>query len=125
MNSLLYRTQAIKFLQHRPLEAKASALSKSGVSFVLLTGTHSDQKDVENSLFDEGGLVDSWIWPRLNNEFHGSGCTLASAISAFIANGSSVPEAVSRAQQYTWDSLNNGFGIGSGQLIPDRIGGLK
>jgi hydroxymethylpyrimidine/phosphomethylpyrimidine kinase len=108
-----------------PLDAKASALSKFGVNFVLLTGTHGDQKDVENSLFDEGGLVDSWIWPRLNNEFHGSGCTLASAISAFIANGSSVPEAASRAQQYTWDSLNRGFSIGSGQLIPDRIDGRK
>jgi hydroxymethylpyrimidine/phosphomethylpyrimidine kinase len=108
-----------------PLDAKASAFCKIGVNFVLLTGTHSDQKDVENSLFDEGGLIDSWIWPRLNSEFHGSGCTLASAISGFIANGSSVLEAAYRAQQYTWDSLNRGFSIGSGQLIPDRIDGLK
>jgi hydroxymethylpyrimidine/phosphomethylpyrimidine kinase len=107
------------------LDAKASALSKFGGNFVLLTGTHDDQKDVKNSLFDEDGLVDSWIWPRLNNEYHGSGCTLASAISAFIANGSPVPEAASRAQQYTWDSLNRGFSIGSGQLIPERIDGLK
>ena len=107
------------------LDVKASALSKFGVNFVLLTGTHADRKDVENSLFDEGGLVDSWIWPRLTNEFHGSGCTLASAIAAFLAKGLSVPKAASRAQQYTWDSLNRGFSIGSGQLIPNRIYGSK
>jgi hydroxymethylpyrimidine/phosphomethylpyrimidine kinase len=108
-----------------PPDVKASALSKFGVNFVLLTGTHADRKDVENSLFDEGGLVDSWTWPRLTNQFHGSGCTLASAIAAFLAKGLSVPKAASRAQQYTWDSLNRGFSIGSGQLIPNRIYGSK
>ena len=107
------------------MDANASALITNGVNFVLSTGTHADSKDVENSLLDETGLVKSWVWPRLINEYHGSGCTLASAAAAFIANGLSVPEAVDRAQQFTWNSLNEGFGIGSGQLIPDRLRGLQ
>lgn len=107
------------------LNNKASELIECGVGFVLLTGTHADRKDVKNSLFDKAGLVDSWVWPRLMNEYHGSGCTLASAIAAFIANGSSVSEAVGEAQQFTWKSLETGFGIGNGQLIPNRLRGLE
>ncbi|MDC1311084.1 hydroxymethylpyrimidine/phosphomethylpyrimidine kinase [Burkholderiales bacterium] len=102
-----------------------STLINRGSEFVLLTGTHAERKDVENILFDQSGFVESWVWPRLSNEYHGSGCTLASAIAAFIANGSSVLEAADRAQEFTWKSLKDGFGIGGGQLIPDRISGRR
>jgi hydroxymethylpyrimidine/phosphomethylpyrimidine kinase len=60
-------------------------------------------------------------WPRLPGAYHGSGCTLATAIAAALANGLGVPEAVRDAQEFTWQALANGFRAGSGQLIPDRF----
>ena len=60
-------------------------------------------------------------WQRLSGIFHGSGCTLASAVAATIANGLGVPEAVRDAQEYTWQTLKFAYRTGMGQLIPDRL----
>jgi len=60
-------------------------------------------------------------WQRLPGTYHGSGCTLASAIAATIANGLSISEAVRDAQEYTWQTLSAGYRPGMGQLIPDRL----
>jgi hydroxymethylpyrimidine/phosphomethylpyrimidine kinase len=53
--------------------------------------------------------------------YHGSGCTLASAIAALLANGLPMEEAVREAQEYTWETLKYGFRPGMGQHIPDRL----
>ena len=41
-------------------------------------------------------------WDRLPGSYHGSGCTLASAIAATLAYGHDVPSAVRDAQNYTY-----------------------
>ncbi|MDA1332340.1 MAG: hydroxymethylpyrimidine/phosphomethylpyrimidine kinase [Proteobacteria bacterium] len=107
-------------LEQASNDERALRLVKAGAKFVLVTGAHADSRDVENRLYDESGFVDSWTWPRLAGEYHGSGCTLASAISGYLANGSSVIDAVFKAQQFTWNSLESGYRIGGGQLIPNR-----
>ena len=92
-----------------------------GASHVLVTGTHNSTKNVVNQLYDATGMIRSWDWPRLDGEYHGSGCTLASASAAYIALSFPIEEAVSKAQQYTWSTLDHGYRIGSGQLIPNRL----
>jgi len=59
-------------------------------------------------------------WPRLPGSYHGSGCTLASAIAARLALGDAVPEAARAAQEFTWRALERGFKPGSGQFLPWR-----
>ena len=53
--------------------------------------------------------------------YHGSGCTLASAIAAMLANGLELPEAVREAQEYTWQALKKAYRPGMGQFLPDRL----
>ncbi|MGH8711944.1 MAG: bifunctional hydroxymethylpyrimidine kinase/phosphomethylpyrimidine kinase, partial [Burkholderiales bacterium] len=60
-------------------------------------------------------------WERLPGSYHGSGCTLAAAVTATIANGLSISEAVRDAQEYTWHALKSAFRPGMGQYIPDRL----
>ena len=60
-------------------------------------------------------------WPRLPGSYHGSGCTLASAIAALLARGLRCAEAVREAQEYTWQALAAGFRPGRGQHLPDRF----
>ena len=103
----------------------AAELISLGVKSVLVTGTHADSNDVENRLYDFSGFLGSWTWPRLDNEYHGSGCTLASAIAGYLVSGEDLKDAVFKGQQFTWNSLKDGYVIGSGQLIPDRGGGIK
>jgi len=92
-----------------------------GCEYVLVTGTHENTPKVINTLYGERGVVRSDNWPRLPGSYHGSGCTLASAIAALLANGLSLEEAVKEAQEYTWQSLQYGFRPGMGQYIPDRL----
>jgi len=104
-----------------PLAECARRLLETGAEYVLITGTHEGTPDVVNTLYGEDGLVRTDEWERLPGSYHGSGCTLASAIAATLANGLEVPEAVREAQEYTWQALRAGFRPGMGQLIPDRF----
>jgi len=99
----------------------AKRLLASGCEYVLITGTHENTSQVVNTLYGESGVVSSESWPRLPGQYHGSGCTLASAIAATIANGLPMAEAVKDAQEYTWQTLKAGFRAGMGQHIPDRL----
>jgi hydroxymethylpyrimidine/phosphomethylpyrimidine kinase len=99
----------------------ARRLVGAGAEFVLITGTHEQGAQVVNSLYGENGLIRVDAWERLPGSYHGSGCTLASAIAANLANGLDLVEAVRDAQDYTWQSLANGFRPGMGQHFPDRF----
>ena len=103
------------------IEKLALRLIEMGAEFVLVTGTHEATPEVINSLFCEKGLLRSDNWRRLAGSYHGSGCTLASALAATIARGMDISEAVREAQEYTWQTLKFGFRPGMGQLVPDRL----
>ncbi|HZR01858.1 MAG TPA: bifunctional hydroxymethylpyrimidine kinase/phosphomethylpyrimidine kinase [Burkholderiales bacterium] len=92
-----------------------------GSEFVLITGTHENTAEVVNTLYARDGVVRSDSWQRLAGTYHGSGCTLASAIAATLANGLEVPDAVRDAQEYTWQTLSAAYRAGMGQHIPDRL----
>jgi len=97
------------------------AMLEAGCRYVLLTGTHAEGKDVVNKLYDASGVVREDRWARLPGEYHGSGCTLASALAAALAKGLAMPEAARDAQDYTWHALAAGFRPGAGQFIPQRF----
>lgn len=103
------------------LDQIAEALRTLGPDYVLITGTHENTPSVINTLYGRGGQVRSDTWQRLNGSYHGSGCTLASAIAAYIAGGMEMADAVREAQEYTWKTLAAGFRPGMGQFIPDRM----
>lgn len=103
------------------LEECAKRILAMGCEYVLITGTHEQTLKVTNTLYSERGVVRSDHWERLPGIYHGSGCTLASAIAALLAQDVELPEAVKEAQEYTWQALNAGFRPGMGQHIPDRL----
>jgi hydroxymethylpyrimidine/phosphomethylpyrimidine kinase len=100
----------------------ARRLMEIGARWVLVTGTHDlTTRDVVNRLYAADGAERTWSWPRLPGEYHGSGCTLASAIAARLALGWPMVEAVTAAQEYTWTSLKQALATGRGQLTPNRL----
>ncbi len=107
--------------QQSSLEESAARLLAMGSEYVMITGTHERTTEVTNTLYGENKLIKTYQWERLAGSFHGSGCTLTSAIAACMAHGLSVEEAVEEAQEYTWQTLKNGFRLGMGQFIPDRM----
>lgn len=103
------------------LEVCAARLIEMGAQYVLITGTHESTPEVINTLYGPDGVIRHDRWERLPGSYHGSGCTLASAIAGCLAGGASVEEAVRDAQDYTWQALRHGFRGGMGQFIPDRL----
>ena len=103
------------------LEACAQELMDMGSEYVLITGGHEQTEMVENFLYGNGRLIDSFRWDRLPYSYHGSGCTLASCIAGLMAHGIDPLAAVYEAQEFTWKSLDAGFRLGMGQLIPNRF----
>lgn len=106
-----------------PLAACAAELIADGCRHVLVTGTHESGGDVVNTLYGAAGVVRSDRWQRLAGEYHGSGCTLASALAAALAHGLPLADAVRAAQEYTWQTLAAALHPGAGQSIPDRFFG--
>jgi len=99
----------------------AHKLIELGAEYVLVTGTHEATPQVVNTLYGKDGVVRTDAWARLPGSYHGSGCTLASAIAAMLANGLELPEAVREAQDYTWHALKKAYRPGMGQFLPDRL----
>jgi hydroxymethylpyrimidine/phosphomethylpyrimidine kinase len=108
-----------------PLDECAARLVSLGCKYVLVTGTHEPGAQVMNTLFGEGGRIRSDAWPRLPGEYHGSGCTLASALAALLARGVAVTDAAREAQAYAWRALAAGYRAGGGQLVPDRLAAVR
>lgn len=103
----------------------AKRLLKMGCEYVLITGTHENTAQVTNTLYGTQGIVRADEWERLEHTYHGSGCTLASAVAASLAHGSSMSDSVSEAQDFTWQALRAGFRPGMGQHLPDRFFWVK
>lgn len=103
----------------------AERILARGCEWVLITGTHDRSPDVINRLYGMDGSERAWRWPRLPHEYHGSGCTLASAIAARLGLGQPMAEAVQEAQAYTWQSLKTAIRTGQGQWTPNRLYALK
>ena len=100
-------------------EALAASLRDRGCGDVLITGGHANGDWVVNCWIAAGGRRE-WRWPRLPGAFHGSGCTLASAIAARLACGDRMEQALGIAQQYCHRALEESFSIAGGQRIPLR-----
>lgn len=91
---------------------------------VLIKGGHGTGPDVVNRWFTQGNHC-TWTWPRLEGSFHGTGCTLASAIAALLACGKPMAQAIEDAQAYCNEALVSAYAIADGQRIPNRFVSLE
>ncbi len=103
------------------LDACAQELMDAGCSYVLITGSHENTPEVVNRFYGNRRLIDSYSWERLPLTYHGSGCTLAAAVAGLIAHGMEPCTAIQEAQEYTWETLKQGYRVGMGQAVPNRL----
>jgi hydroxymethylpyrimidine/phosphomethylpyrimidine kinase len=96
----------------------AMLLQARGAKAVLVTGGHLEGKTSDDLLFD-GLSYRFFSAPRVaTRNTHGTGCTLSSAIAAYLAQGLELSEAISAAKAYIGgalaaaDELSAGHGPG-------------
>ena len=96
------------------MEDLARALMDLGPQAVLLKGGHMDGNIVRDLLMTRSGIR-VFENPRIDTPHtHGTGCTLASAIAAGIANGLALEEAVEQAEAYLHEAIRTAPGFGGG-----------
>lgn len=112
--------EALQLTESACVEDAARSLLQAGARQVLITGGHLPGDHLINRLYTREEASKEWSWPRLPGSFHGTGCTLTSAIATYAALGHALPAAVALGQQYTWNSLQAAQVAGRCQTIPHR-----
>ena len=92
----------------------ARRMVDSGCNAVLIKGGHLDGDEVVDILFDGVGWRE-WRASKFPvGNAHGTGCTLSAAITAGLALGQSLEDAVDRALSYTRRAIATAPGLGAG-----------
>ena len=97
----------------------AQLLTNYGINAILLKGGHEEGEIKRDILYikSKDEIQISYLSsPTINtNNIHGTGCTLSSAIAAFIARGLSLEEAIAKAKEYITDAIRHGADIEIGK----------
>ena len=92
----------------------AEEIAALGAKAVVVKGGHAESPDAIDLLFDGRGFRE-YVAPRVDTtSTHGTGCTFASAIAAYLALGEPLEEAVGRAKEYLTEALRRAYPIGAG-----------
>jgi len=87
-----------------------------GCKNILLKGGHQESPTVTSLFFDENGSQHSFETEKLATvNIHGSGCTLSSAIAAYLARGEALYDAVALAQDYVFEAISSGKDVVTGK----------
>jgi hydroxymethylpyrimidine/phosphomethylpyrimidine kinase len=100
------------------MHTAAAALLAMGVPAVLLKGGHLQSATLTDVLATRDG-IEAFSAARIDTRHtHGTGCTLASAVAAGLAQGLSLRDAILRARRYVAAAIRAapGFGAGHGPL---------
>ena len=108
----------------------AQKLCAQGTHAVLVKTSHDfETGDIEQYLYIKGEMVHKSVLPRLDGEFHGSGCSLASFIAGRLAKGDALVSAVMAADSWITQTLRTADAPhpnnAQAQLIPNRFVSFK
>ncbi len=101
----------------KSMEDAVKVLAKYGSENILLKGGHMKDSTIIDILYikEEDRFVEMDEQRIETWNDHGTGCTLSSAIAAFLAKGCDVEDAVRNAKQYITESIKAGIGYKLGQ----------
>ena len=103
------------------LEDGVSRLRHSGCQAVLVTDVGSDSDLIVNRLYLRGTPPEAFEMKRFSGTYHGTGCTLASAIACNRAMGLPLRTSVVKAQKFVHHAVVNAHQLGAPQAIPNRF----
>lgn len=89
-------------------ETLGALLLESGAGAVLVKGGHAKGKTCRDLLVVPGAAT-AFDWPRVDGEFHGTGCAYSAAITAFCACGHSLEVAISKAGEWLQQQIRGAF----------------
>lgn len=101
-------------------KSEQQAIKQLKNKWVLVTKTDNSDKVITHNLYNNKQLVKSFIYKKLANNYHGSGCVLSATIASFLAQNISTIKSCQLALDYTYQTLLNAKKIGKMQLSPQH-----
>lgn len=102
----------------------AQDIHKMGPRHVLIKGGHLQGTEMVDVFFD-GKAIFRFSEKKLDTiHTHGTGCTYAAAITAYLAKGYTPLDAVSRAKRFITAAISHGICVGSGYGPTNPMGAL-
>jgi len=102
--------------ENNDLRKAAQEIVAGGARAVVIKGGHRRHRAQAVDLFYDGESFHEFAAPWVETtSTHGTGCTFASAIAAFLARGHELKEAVREAKAYLTEALAHAYPIGGGQ----------
>lgn len=103
------------------MEEAALGIHSAGARYVLIKGGHLEG-DAIDVLFDGKSFAHFQSQRISTRDTHGTGCVLSAAITAYLALGSDVADAVRLGKVFVTDAVKKGLRIGKGQGPCDPLG---
>ncbi|KAA1234201.1 MULTISPECIES: bifunctional hydroxymethylpyrimidine kinase/phosphomethylpyrimidine kinase [Agrobacterium tumefaciens complex] len=98
----------------KEITRQAEAILKAGAKAVLIKGGHGEGPQSTDYLFADGAMQALSVARVETKNDHGTGCTLAAAITAYLARGCELREAVGLAKEYLSGALDAGRALAVG-----------
>lgn len=94
----------------------AALLLQMGPEMIIMKGGHiAEDHAATDRLYFKDGRVLTYSSQRIaTKDTHGTGCTFSAAITAGIAYGLNVDEAIKQAKDFIFHAISDGLGIGHG-----------
>ena len=106
----------IKISEEKDMIKAAEILMGKGCKGVLIKGGHMKGKDATDILFQQNHEPARFSNILLNTQnVHGTGCTLSSAITAYMASGYNLEDAVRQAKNFIYNAILTGKEIKTGK----------
>jgi hydroxymethylpyrimidine/phosphomethylpyrimidine kinase len=106
---------SIKICTLKDMENAANRLLEDGCRAVLIKGGHLKGTTLFDLYLDQQGKPQVFSSSRIDtNNTHGTGCTLSSAIAAYIARRYNLIPAIKKARQFVHRAIDSGKDIKTG-----------
>ena len=103
----------VKIRSQKDRARAARAIFAMGAKAVVIKGGHA--KGTASDLFFDGRKFIALTAKRIRTRnTHGTGCTFSAAIAAYLAQGSTLEDALGAAKKYITAAIRNGFSVGAG-----------
>jgi hydroxymethylpyrimidine/phosphomethylpyrimidine kinase len=117
----------INIIDEKDMERAAAELKKLGAEIVIITGGHFEEVKSQKSKVRGDGETLDLIYDgekfhrlrgkKIKGQYHGTGCAFSAAITACLAKGMSVIEAIRKAKEFVDIAIKNAYSIGKGMRL--------
>lgn len=115
------KLSGIKIESLEDCKKAAENISKLDPAAVLVKGGHLDTEKIHNILYEDGEFIEFSL-PRVESgEIHGTGCTFSAAITAELAKGQTLKDAVRKAGEFVGDAVKGRLSLGGGAKVVNPL----